>query len=298
MIIKEVPESKEVLDDLQRSARALSKYKEDFVLVGGLVPLCYRKIFQGDVETIKPILTSDIDWAVPNRIQEKEGQKIITLINKAGYRQILSQHVVPPIAKFQHERFDEKTTAPVTLEFITDRKGGTSSRSGEDLTKVNVQAGFRVVALSHVRILMDRPMTFDLSKVDDLGLKEKLEVQIPHPANYVLQKLLISKRRSTKEKHDKDLAYVYDVAILTRGKWHAIKERLEQIEKAIPSKWMKDARRIVDQGFQDKTSAGPIAISRIYQKTAPQLTEVRVHRVMSDFFMQVGLSLGLSVTLG
>ena len=50
MAAQNSPGIEEVLDDLQRSARALGVYAKDIVLAGGLVPLCYRKLYNNDPE--------------------------------------------------------------------------------------------------------------------------------------------------------------------------------------------------------------------------------------------------------
>ena len=192
---QKIPGINEVLDDLERSARRLDAYSRNIVLAGGLVPLCYRKIYTSELEDHASLLTFDVDWAVPNNVPLKEGQSIVETLRSAGYHEVLSHLVVPPVAKYQHERFDPKDPAPVYLEFVTDRVGGPKSRTGEDRSSMNVQAGFRVVALPYVRILMDGTLDFDLAALDRTGIEGPLQVQVPHPANYVLHKLLVSEKR-------------------------------------------------------------------------------------------------------
>ncbi|MBW1809865.1 MAG: hypothetical protein JRJ19_10880 [Deltaproteobacteria bacterium] len=288
---QKIPGIQEVLDDLKRSARALDAYSEDIVLAGGLVPLCYRKIYVSELEDHKSLFTFDVDWAVPNKVPLKEGQSVVESIRSAGYQEVLSHLVVPPVAKYQHERFDPENPAPVYLEFITDRAGGPRSRTGNDQSSMNVQSGFRVVALPYVRILLGGTLDFDLAELDKTVIEEPLQVQVPHPANYVLHKLLVSEKRAKREKHDKDLAYVYDVALVTQNDWGAIGKRLKENEvtKKYPAKWLKDARRIVSNHFRDETSDGPIVISRIYRSIAVPVSESGAYRVMADFFQKIGL---------
>jgi len=176
------PDIAEVYADLVRAAQALADYRTEIVLAGGLVPLCYRQVFSTGSEAPEPLLTFDIDWAVPTEVPLRQGRSIRQAIEQAGYREVLSQFVVPPVAKYQHERFDDKTPAPVYLDFITDRPGGPTSRSGRDLTKLDVQEGFKVVALPYVRILQQDPLDFDLARLAVLHLDEPCEVQHGVPA--------------------------------------------------------------------------------------------------------------------
>ena len=157
---------------------------------------------------------------------------------------------------------------------------------------MEVQTGFRVVALPYVRILLDGTLRFDLAALDGIGIAGPLRVRVPHPANYVLHKLLVSEKPARREKRDKDLAYVYDVALVTQNDWGAVGKRLQQIEadKKYPAKWLEDARRIVSKRFKDETSDGPIVISRMYRSIAVPVSEHGVYRVMADFFSRIGMA--------
>jgi hypothetical protein len=292
MAAQKIPGIHEVLDDLQRSARALDAYSEDIVLAGGLVTLCYRKIYTSVLEGHASLFTFDVDWAVQNKVLLKERQSVVELLRSAGYQEVLSHLVVPPVAKYQHKRFDPEDPAPVYLEFVTDRVGGPKSRTGGDRSSIDVQAGFIVSALPYVRILLDGTLNFNLVDLDGIGIEEPLQVQVPHPANYVLHKLLVSEKRAKREKRDKDLAYVYDVALVTQNDWDAITKRFKEIEggNKYPAKWIKDARRIVSNNFRDETSDGPIVISRIYRSIPVPVSESGVYRVMADFFHKIGMT--------
>lgn len=146
--------------------------------------------------------------------------------------------------------------------------------------------------MPYVRILLDNTLDFNLAALTEIGIDGPIQVKVPHPAHYVLHKLLVSKKRAKREKRDKDLAYVYDVALVTQNDWDAIARRLKQIEggKKYPAKWLKDARRIVSNNFRDESSDGPIVISRIYRSIAVPVSESGVYRVMADFFQKIGMA--------
>ncbi len=285
------PDIAEVYADLIRATEALGDYRSAIVLAGGLVPLCYRQVFGVGSDLHSPLLTFDIDWAVPNEVPLKQGRSIRQAIEMAGFREILSQFVVPPVAKFQHERFGDEEPAPVYLDFITDRSGGPTSRLGADRSKLDVQAGFKVIALPYVRLLFEKTMEFDLSTIESLHLDNPLAVRIPHPACYVLHKILVSQKRRKAEKRDKDLAYLYDLAVGSRDDWITIQEAMAEIRQAkrFPASWWQAAQKIVAKVFGETASSGPIGVARIYSSIGESVSEPSVLRVMTSFFKEIGL---------
>jgi hypothetical protein len=286
------PDIAEVYADLVRAAQALSDYRAEIVLAGGLVPLCYRHLFSTKADAPAHLMTFDIDWAVLNEIPLRQGRTIRQAIEAAGYREVLSQFVVPPVAKYQHERFDDKTPAPVYLDFITDRPGGPTSRTGRDLTKLDVQADFKVVALPFVRLLTENSLTFDLASLPQLHLDAPCDVMIPQPACYALHKLLVSQRRSDAAKRDKDLAYVYDLAVASHDHWQSIKDELDRLKaaKRIPAAWWLNVSKIATRNFNDATSDGPVSVARIYATIGTTVSESNIQRVMARFFRALGFS--------
>lgn len=286
------PDIAEVYADLVRATQALSDYRAEIVLAGGLVPLCYRQLFSTGADAPAPLLTFDIDWAVPNEIPLRQGRTILQAIEAAGYREVLSQFVVPPVAKYQHERFDDQTPASVYLDFITDRPGGPTSRAGRDLTKLDVQADFKVVALPFVRLLTENPLAFDLASLPQLHLDAPCEVTIPQPASYTLHKLLVSQRRSDAAKRDKDLAYVYELAVASHDHWQSIKAELDRTKaaKRIPAAWWKNASKIATRNFGHASSDGPVSVARIYGTIGATISESSIQRVMVRFFRALGLA--------
>ena len=89
---------KSVLEECKRSAQALEPYLDDLVLIGGLVPLCYRKLYGGLNET-QCLATTDIDWAVRGRLPVKQSVGVDELLLAAGFLQKFSQGDVPPSSK-------------------------------------------------------------------------------------------------------------------------------------------------------------------------------------------------------
>jgi hypothetical protein len=117
------------------------------------------------------------------------------------------------------------------FEFIVAEKGkGTSAPF--DLHQLGVNA----TALRYVDLLSDNPIKV---MVDDFYLT------LPHPANFALQKLLISGRRTDRDKgkKDKDMALEVLRAIIANGDVKPI----EKTFGSLPEKWKKSIKREIDQ---------------------------------------------------
>ena len=278
-----------VLEDLKNSAQALEPYLDDLVLVGGLVPLCYRELFDSE-EGTQCLATADIDWAVPVALPIRQSAGADSLLLAAGFRQKFSHRDVPPSAMYQHERFQEKSLAPIYLEFITDRMGGPVSRSGEAATKVRIQEGFAVPALPYVSILLKETMSFSLRRLGFSELKEEFKIQIPHPANYVFHKMLVAERRSRSQKREKDWGNVFETAVMTQGIRDEMRDRLSNYEKSkqFSPAWIKRARKLAQEQFGDRFSDGPVAVTRLVSKAGYGMSEAGVFEVMKRFFEDLG----------
>ncbi len=278
-----------VLEDLKSSAQALEPYLDDLVLVGGLVPLCYRELFDSE-EGTQCLATADIDWAVPGKLPIRQSAGADSLLLAAGFRPMFSHGDVPPSAKYQHERFQEKSLAPIYLEFITDRRGGPISRSGETGDKVSIQEGFAVPALPYVKILLEETIGFSLRRLGFSELKEEFKIQIPHPANYVFHKILVAERRSRSQKREKDWGNVFETAVMTQGIRDEMRDRLSNYEKSkqFPPAWIKSARKLAQDRFGEVFSDGPVAVTRLVSKAGYRMSEAGVFEVMSAIWRSSG----------
>jgi hypothetical protein len=283
------PTPGEVLEDLRRSAQALGEYRRQVVLVGGLVPLCYRRLFDPEGEVGERLYTYDVDWAVPTRLPRTE-PRLAELIERAGYRVVFSQQVAAPVGKFQHARFGE--APPVLVDFLTDREGGRETRDGRDATTVQVQGGLLLEALPYVRLLLDGTLAFDLRQLAELGLARRLVIQLPHPANYVLQKLLAAEQRPQKEKRAKDWANVYEVALITRERWPGLGARMAELRAGpvAPAGWLRQAARIAREKFSAASQEGPVAIARLLGATSMPVREETVFQTLHPFLVALGLA--------
>ena len=206
---------------------------------------------------------------------------------------IHSRGTEPPVQRYQHIRFGKDDLGPIYGEFLTPLTGSEVGRDGSAQTVKTVQEGLTAQALRYLDLLFEFPTDFDAATIPELGLTGPHVVRLPHPATYVLQKLLAWPARDP-DKRAKDLAYIFEVALLTRDQWPkagAVIENLRARDRE-HSVWIRRAQQLVERQFQSPAAEGPVAVARIYRDvegggTAP--SESAVYTIVRRFAEAVGL---------
>lgn len=280
----------EVLGDLGRLISALGEYRAVAVLTGGFVPLMYRSVPGYLSPPTPPLLTSDFDWTVPIRLELLGGRSLADRLTDSGFVAIQSAGTEPPVLRFQPERFGSGRLGPVYAEFLAPLVGSEVSRAGSSKDVVSVQDGLTAQALRYLDLLFVEPVSFDVSAVPGLGLGRSTSILLPNPGSYVFQKLLAWPSRE-QDKRSKDLAYVYEVAVLTQKHWRDVAAVVGRLKGQFPSPWFDRARELVLRKFESQYSDGPVAVVRQYQDIpvgAP--TEGAVWRTVRSFAEATGLA--------
>jgi hypothetical protein len=104
------------------------------------------------------------------------------------------------------------------VEFIAALEGRGEDRRGDEVTTRAVQPDLEAQTVRFVELLLAEPITVDAAAVPGFRLAKPTIVTVAHPAGFVLQKARIGDRRPA-AKQAKDIAYVVDVARVTRGLW-------------------------------------------------------------------------------
>jgi len=283
----------QALLDLGRCIEALGAYREDAVLTGGMVPFFYRNLPTAARVEQEPLMTFDADWTVPVPLAKRPGQTLDLNLRDAHFVGILLGEDAP-VVFYQHERHGTQKLAPIHVEFLAPRRGAPKDRKGKDRTSVQAQPGLWAQALPYLDLLLQETITMDASMIKGLALPAGRTVLLPHPATYVIQKALCRPKRQP-DKRDKDLAYIYDVATLTRTSWPDMAGAVVRLKSrgCFPAKWFTDARRTLARLFGSAAADGPLAVARIYQDAmgAPAApSEAAIHRVMELFLPAIGMA--------
>ena len=113
---------------------------------------------------------------------------------------------------------------------------------------------------------------------------------------YVLQKALARESGRVLVKQPKDMAYVYDVAMLTQPLWPELGAVVARAanESAEWAAWIKRALALLDELFSSETADGVIEAARVYRGAmrsgAP--TEKAIATVVRRFLAALRAGLG------
>jgi len=285
-------ELEEVLSDLGRRVEALGPYTETAVLTGGLAALLYRWCLPGSGAGRPALMTFDMDWALPPRI-ETHGMSLRERMEVGGFRPWLQGPGKAPVTYYQHERHGIDRLARIYAEFIAPRTGSKTDRAGRNTEILEVEPGLHAQTDPYLGLLLVENLVLDVSAVAATGLTTPHFIRFPHPICYVVQKILIRPKRQP-YKQANDAAHVYDVALLSRGMWPQMKEVFARIEKGrlFPAKWFERARRTIGDAFLRPEAPGPREIANVYRgitgsTAAP--TEAAISRVLVQFSESTGL---------
>jgi hypothetical protein len=278
----------EALRLLGRVAVAVEPYASAILVIDGMVPLLYRSVPGFARTPFEAPGTTEVDMSVPPRLPVSH-RPILDLLTDArlvpfespGYRG------QPGAQAFQDAEHGTQRKAPTFVEFLAPLLG-----KGEK-TLVEVQPGFRAEALRYLDLLAFEPIVLQARDVPALTIDATSRLQVPQPAIYVAQKILArSSGRLTKaHKAAKDLAYVFDVAVLSRP---ALSSQRDIVVRAAGTHkawraWLARAGRQLKVLFETPTSEGPVEAARILRDLmgARAPSEGDVQRVVTRFAEQV-----------
>lgn len=185
---------------------------KDVILIGSWCIPFYKDYF-GSVKYSATIKTRDIDFLVPTPSRTKTKADIPKLLKDLGF-----------IVGFKgSEGYIQLEHSDLIIEFLVPEKG-----RGLDKPYQLPQFGLNAQALRFLDLLMQDTIRVNM---------EGIEVNLPHPANFALHKLIIFRRRTKEEKIIKDRNAAMEIlrALITKGETVTIKHVLNSM---IP-KWQK-----------------------------------------------------------
>ena len=185
---------------------------KNMILVGSWCMPFYKDYFS-DVVYSPSIRTRDIDFLIPRPGAIKSAVDVIGLVKDLGF-----------VRGFRgREGYMVLEHPELAVEFLVPEKGrGTDKPVQLPTLGLNAQALRFLELLSHETIHV---------KVEDVSLI------LPHPANYAVHKLIVSKRRKQKDKSAKD--FEAGLKILKALISQKESRRIKKVFDSVPSKWKK-----------------------------------------------------------
>ncbi len=205
--------------------------------------------------------TFDADLATPSGRIPLAGESLSALAEAAGFQTDLRGDHIPPVMKFVPKGALARPVGvdQYTVEFLTPMTGAPVSRSGMADVTSDIQAGVTAQRLRYLDLLLERPWRVPLAGLSGIpDATTTIEVHLPHPGFFIVQKILISEELNRHDKRPKDMAYIYQVVSLFRRELIALAEDIRVQMDANPAwrKWLKRFKRLAGSLFGGPTAPG------------------------------------------
>ncbi len=232
---------------LYKALEVIKPYLGQIVLVGGWVPAIYRRY--GNLRSRHPsIRTTDIDIAVPRKLQDSGLPTLDNLLTEAGYK-------IDIVGSNGGAVKYELAAPPSQIEFITPEVGKPGKPS------ISVQNGLKAQALRYVEILLDntRQILVHEHKADT---NIKATVNLPSPAAFIFQKALTLPDRRSKQA--KDLYYIFDLVDSTPEMMEEVVVEMKDIQIGYARNWARKAVSNLEKYFPVSGGQGPALLEAQY----------------------------------
>ncbi|TCG03631.1 hypothetical protein BZM27_46930 [Paraburkholderia steynii] len=243
------------MSDLQQFSKlaiALRPWRQQVVYIGGWAFRLYRYEPRAAAPGFDPIFTQDADVAYEVRAPLAKVGNIGTALHEAGFQEVVNlAGDFRPHAR-RYTLGDE--AKGFYAEFLTPLPPGDSGKERvapgkkEFRPKVTEEsAGVVAQRLRHLEVLLHDPWVVTIPE-EESGVGEAIvDLRVPNPVSFVVQKLLIRDIRS-RNKRPQDVLYIHD-ALLIFG--DAIDDELVPVWKALESTLSETQRRSVRAGVSE-----------------------------------------------
>ncbi len=184
----------------------------DVVFIGSWCLPFYKNYFAG-VKFVPTIRTRDIDILVPEQHRIRCQTDIPKILKDLGF-----------VVGFMGDKGYIKLEHPdLIVEFLVPEKG-----KGIDKPYPLPRLGVNATTLRFLSFLNDNVIKVEI---------EGLTINVPHPANFALHKMIIFQRRNKPDKIAKDREAAVRIlkALIEKGESRVIKK----VFKSVPIKWQK-----------------------------------------------------------
>jgi len=238
----------------------LEPYLPEVLCIGGCANALYR--FH---ERASPMLwtylgTKDIDFATPLRIPMKGQKPLAALMKEARLVEDLQGSGTEAVTKYKPLDAD----LAADLEFLCPLSGARGQRGSSDSPTCEVQEGLHAQPLRYLDILFCRPWAVSIGKIVEFRKLGNIQVRVPNPAAYVVQKVLIRDQRRSDPSKAKDCYYVYEISVVFRDALDHLAAEFAALSPFLPS-WKKRFQREVRQLFQSQHAEGPTLALQVYR---------------------------------
>lgn len=185
-----------------RLVEAVRPWLTHLVIVGGWAHRLHRFHPLAMPQEYQPLRTRDVDLAFSlNAPLEGDLRKAL---KQAGFEEELSGEHTPPVTHYSLGEED----AGFYAEFLTVKQGSGVKRDGKPDLTVS-KAGIVAQKLRHLELLLAAPWKVQVGADSKIPIDRAVDLVVPNPVSFIVQKLLIHKRRDA-DKKAQDVLYIHD----------------------------------------------------------------------------------------
>jgi len=229
-----------------RLVEVLRPWLGHLVIGGGWAHRLYRLHPLASAPEYQPVRTRDADLAL-SIDAPLEGDLRAALTN-AGFREDSSGQHTPPVT--QYRLGDED--AGFCAEFLTPLRGDGLRRNGRVDATVS-KAGITAQKLRYLDLLLMAPWSISVGTDVGFSVAGNVDLLVPNPVSFILQKLLIHGDRKAPKKAQ-DVLYIHDTLALFGGSLDQLRALwVDEVCATMPARTTKRAVTIAKGLFRDVT---------------------------------------------
>jgi hypothetical protein len=192
----------EDLADFARLVDAIRPWLPHLVIVGGWAHRLHRFHPLATSQEYQPLRTRDVDLAFPLNAPLEGDLK--DALSQAGFDEELPGEHTPPVTHYSLGADD----AGFYAEFLTVKHGSGLKRDGKPDVTVS-KAGITAQKLRHLELLLAAPWKVQVGPENRVPIERAVDLVVPNPVSFIVQKLLIHKHRDAGKKAQ-DVLYIHD----------------------------------------------------------------------------------------
>jgi hypothetical protein len=237
------------MDDAAAFARliqALRPWLGNLVIVGGWAHRLHRLHPLAGTPTYAPLRTRDVDLALS--LHAPVAGDIRGALERAGFERQFLGSDTPPVT---HYGLGDKD-AGFYAEFLVPLHGSERKRDGTpDVTAS--KAGVNVQKLRHLDLLLVAPWSVEIGPEREIAFDYPIEILVPNPVSFIIQKLLIHDKRKGGKKAQ-DVLYIHDTLELFGGALDELRAVwVDQVRPGMAARTARQAEKTARALFEQVT---------------------------------------------
>ena len=262
-----------------KAALALQPYLDHVVFIGGCANALYRHHPAANQLAMRPLNTFDLDLAVPNKLPIIASTSLQAALSSAGIR--------PNPDNQRTNKFRMSPEANETLELLCPLTGVAKEIRDQTPALVDIQQDCTAEALDYLDLLRLYPWSIDLKNVPSLAVVESLSINIPNPASYIMQKVLIRSKRGSPAKRAKDCYYIYETAVLFRNALPIVTDTARQVAGGMHPKWCRNFVRLARETFGHANAVGIQETLSVAEDNRMMVTAPMIYSAIDRFLAAI-----------